>query len=205
MDERDWFGNGGVDDTADVEWDAVFADLEDEFAGRQALELADEVADRTRREVAQVSLRQRLAASAGSELMLTLQGGARLTGRVERSGVDWTVLVDATGLRALVALAAVVTVTGLPTSALPDPPETSGAGVIARRTTYAYLLRALARDRAPATLLLVDGARLTGTVDRVGADFVDLAEHDLAEVRRPGAVVERRTLTLAAVAAVLAR
>src|SRR5688500_1054924 len=89
---------------AGVEWDALFADLEDEFAGRQALELADEVADRTRREVAQLSLRQRLAAAVGCELRLSLSGGARLAGRVERSGVDWTVLLDESGQRAVVAL-----------------------------------------------------------------------------------------------------
>ena len=188
-----------------VDWEAVFGDLEAEYEGRRAAELHDEVADRTRREVAQLALRQRVAAAAGADLRLTLLGGERLDGRVDRAGVDWLVVVDAVGGRALVSLPGVASVTGLPMAAQPDPPPGSAAAVLAERMTFGYVLRAVARDRSGVTLLLVTGGRLTGTVDRVGADFLDLAEHDAGEPRRADAVVARRTVALASIAAVLVR
>ena len=188
-----------------VDWDGLFGDLEAEFAGQRDAELAGEVADRTRREVAQLALRQRFAAAPGVLLRISLLGGETVAGRLDRSGVDWAVLVDPVGARILVSLPAVATVAGLPLAAQPDPESGTAAALIAARTTFGYVLRAVARDRSTATLLLVTGARLTGTVDRVGADFLDLAEHDLGEARRADAVTGRRSVALATVAAVLVR
>jgi hypothetical protein len=48
----------------------------------------------------------------------------------------------------------------------------------------------------------VDGTTVDGTFDRVGADFVELAEHARGEPRRAAAVSRVRTVPLAAVAVV---
>jgi hypothetical protein len=63
-------------------------------------------------------------------------------------------------------------------------------------------LRAIARDRTPVAVLLRDATTVAGTLDRVGADYIDVAEHAPQEPRRSGAVVRARTIPFAAVAAV---
>ena len=49
---------------------------------------------------------------------------------------------------------------------------------------------------------LVDGGRVDGTVEAVGSDYLEIAEHDPGEARRRRAVKARRFLGLAAIAAV---
>ena len=81
----------------------------------------------------------------------------------------------------LVPTRAVVAVRGLTRAVAPAP------GPVLRRLGTGHVLRGLARDRAPVSVHA--GAEvLTGTIDRVGADHLDLALHDLGEPRRPGAV-----------------
>jgi hypothetical protein len=64
-------------------------------------------------------------------------------------------------------------------------------------------LRGIARDRSVVRIDLTgtDGA-LDGTIDRVGADFVDVAEHPPGEPRRRGNVRSSVLVPTAAIAAV---
>jgi hypothetical protein len=87
--------------------------------------------------------------------------------------------------RALVPLAAVAAVDGLATHAAP------AAGVVESRLGLGHALRALARDRV-VVRVRTGGTDLTGRIERVGADHVDLADVDGA--RRGGWAVAFATL-----------
>ncbi len=178
-----------------MRWERLFEDLEalweaDELAHRSA-----EVADRTRRERATVALVDRLVAHRG-ELEILLTGGRRIVGEPQELGADFVLLVGG-GRSHLVPLAAVVQVTGLGS-------RSAGPQKVARvrRFGLGYALRILARDRAAVVLQDVSGRSLTGTVDIVGVDHLDLAEHPLDLPRRGEYVRARRTLPLSAVVCV---
>ena len=96
------------------------------------------------------------------------------------------------------ALAAVRTVAGLGRrTAVPEP-----AGSVRARLDLRRALRGLARDRSGVQIVLDDGGTLNGTLDRVGADYVDLAVHPVDEPRRHEAVQEVRAVVIDAVAVV---
>lgn len=187
-----------VADSASVRWEALFRDLEAQLEATEQAELADEVADRSRLEAARLRLADRLRAADGAELTLAVGAAGAVTGRIRRVGADWLLLVDGAGREALVPLEAVIGVTGLPHAAV-DPERT---GAVDRRLGLGYALRAIARDRTPVRVLLRDGGVLTGTVDRVGADYAEIAVHPLDEPRRPGAVVGMHVVAFGGVAVV---
>ena len=177
-----------------MRWDALFADLEAQLDAGQAAELALEVADRQRAEQAGVALADRVRAHAGQGLRMWLRDGSTVEGTVGDAAAEWVVLHDGPA-QLLVPWAGVVSVAGL--SRLVAPP----AGQVLARLGLRHALRALARDRV-AVRLYVERGELTGTIDRVGADHVDVAEHVPGESRRPGAVRAVRTVRTAALLAV---
>jgi len=87
----------------------------------------------------------------------------------------------------LVPLTAVVAVPGLGPAALAAAPGR-------RPLPLTVVLRGLARDRATVRIRLHGGRILDGTVDRVGSDHIDVAEHPVDEPRRNAAV--RRVVTV---------
>jgi hypothetical protein len=179
-----------------VRWERLFGDLEAQLEAAERAELDDEVADRTRREVARTELVDRLRAATGSRLDVTLRGTGVVTATVERVGADWVLLAESHRATLLAPVAAITSVRNLGRAAAAPPDE------VARRLDVRFVLRGLARDRAAVALLLDDGAALTGTIDRVGADHLDLAEHPLDVPRRTGLVPAVRTVPLAALTAV---
>lgn len=179
-----------------VRWKGLFDDLEGQLDAADAAELAGEVADRSRREAALVRLRDRLRASEGAELSVHVHGSAMVRGRLEGTGPDW-LLLDERGTEVLVPLAAVLGVTGAGAGR-----SVTDDGPVAARLDLRWALRGLARSRTGVALGLVDGSLVTGTLDRVGADHVDVAEHGRGEARRAGAVRQVRLVPLAALALV---
>ena len=165
-----------------MRWQKLFADLEAQFvAAESAAELA-ESASRTRAEGGSVGLAERLAGAVGQPVRLRCRGAGQVAGVLAEVGPDW-VLLDAGGGRELLVVTRTVTlVSGLVrrTEAVDARPRV--------RTDLRRALRGLVRDRSAVTVALEDGGHLTGTIDRVGADFVEMAEHPAGEPRRASAV-----------------
>ncbi len=172
-----------------MRWESLFADLGGQLDAAERLELDDEVAERVRGETGTLRLVDRLRAAVGRTVAVRLRGEARLEGAVTTVGAEWFTLRETGGREVLVALGAVLAVSGVGSAAAVPGSE----GPVTARLGLRYALRRLARDRAVVAVRLVDGSAVTGTLDRVGADFVEIAEHALDVPRREGAVV-RRTL-----------
>ena len=180
-----------------MRWQKLFADLEAQFAvAVSAGELA-ESASRARAEVGSVALRERLAGAAGQPLRLRCRGAGQVTGVLAEVGPDWLLISDEQGREVLVATRAVTVVSGLVRRTQPDADER-----LRVRTDLRRALRGLVRDRSTVSLALEDGSRLTGTLDRVGADFVEIAEHAVGEARRVPAVRAVHAVPLQVIAVV---
>lgn len=181
-----------------MRWRELFEDLEAQLQAAEAAELQSEVAERTRTEQARTATVDRVRAAAAAPLSVAVPGHGVLRGAVADAGVDWLLLTEAGGREALVPLAAVLWVGGLPRDVRPaDPGDRVGRALDLR-----WALRGLARDRSAVLVGLVDGTTVAGTLDRVGADHVEVAEHAPGEPRRAVAVRGVRLVPLTAVALV---
>lgn len=175
-----------------MRWDALFADLEAAVEGAQRLEYEAEVAEQARAEYAAVRLADRLRAHAGRRIVCHLVDGQRLEGAVREVGPHWVILQGAQG-QVLVPGPALAGVDGLGRSAaLPD-------GELARRLGLGVVLRGLAVRRVPVRLALHGGELAAGTVDRVGADHLDLAVHAPDEACRCAGATAVRLVPFGAV------
>ncbi len=155
-----------------MRWDALFSDLEGQWAAAEAAELAAEVADRSRLEAARLRLVDRLAANVGTPSTVRLVSGDVVTGPITSYGPDWALVLDETGRSVLVPAAAVLWVTGLGRMSA-DP---SRPAKVESKLDLRYALRRLVRDRGEVLICFVDGSRVTGALVRAGADFVEVSE-----------------------------
>jgi hypothetical protein len=174
----------------------LFDDLDAQLEAAERAERAAESADLRRMEVSRISLAERLGAAVGADVTLSIEGVDTVAGELRQVGHDWLLVDSAPGGETVVALAAVVSASGLPVGAAPPADEAD------RRLGLGLVLRRLARDRLPVTVVTRTGAGWTGTVDRVGVDHLDLAEHAADQPRRATDVRRVRTIAFAAVAIV---
>jgi len=179
-----------------MRWDDLFADLE-----AQARELADgqrsgEIEERTRAETARIAVVDRLRPAVGSQLKLRCSGGASVSGTLVRVNREWLLIDAGAGREAWVIAREIVMVIGLGRlSAVPG-----SSGVVESRLGLRHALRAIARDRSILRVRLIDGSVLDGTLDRVGADFAEIALHPAGEIRRRAVVREVAVVPFGALA-----
>lgn len=161
-----------------MRWDRLFDDLEAQLDDQERQERLAEVTDRVRQERAQLGLHDRLRAAMADGQVVTFQvaGAGLVEGEVLDVGADW-LLVGSAERADLVTFAAIRAVRGL-------AGRTPAASAVARRFGLGAALRALARDRRAVEVVDIEGARWPGTVDAVGHDTFDLAEHPLDLPRR---------------------
>jgi hypothetical protein len=198
-----------------MRWDRLFSDLEARFEEIADSEAVAEMADRQRIAVGAVGLTQRLAGSLGQPIRVRVAGGTTVGGVLSRVGPDWLLLAEGQGRDVLIATRAVASVEGL-TAATALP-----LSAVALKLDLRYAVRGVARDRSPVVVLVaggsvggsvsgstgaaepgpaLSGTEITGTIDRVGTDFAEIAVHAAWEPRRAATV---RSVVLVPLAAVL--
>lgn len=177
-----------------MRWSDLFADLEAQLEAADRAALSAQVADATRRERAAVSWADRAVTAIGARLTIQTAAGA-VSGVLRDIGSDWLLIEQDARGSAVVPFAAVLSVLGLPSRSDDD----RGFG---RRFAVGVALRAIARDRGVVTVLDVHGGESTGTIDAVGSDYLDIAEHPSDAVRRRGAITGHRVVPFVAIAVV---
>lgn len=181
-----------------MRWERLFEDLEAQLAAEASRERDAEVADRTRRERALLGLHERLTAAVGAAPVAIVVAGAGLvSGGAVRVGPDWVLVEEASEREVLVPFGAIRALTGL------GGAQTTGA--VAKGFGLGAVLRAVSRDRAAVELVDVGGGRFAGTIDAVGQDAFDVAEHPLDVPRRSRHVLATRTVPFHALALVRRR
>lgn len=185
-----------------MRWDALFTDMEAQFAEGGKLAVESEISERARAEAASLVLADRLRGGLGCQVALTLLGGRTFEGRLSHAGAD-AVLLDESRCQVLVPYGAVARYSGLGMVSLAESSH------VRRRIGLAHALRSLARDRAAVTVLLryvpVSDSGLTGVIDRVGADFLDVALVSPGEARRAAQVREVATIPFESLGAIRSR
>lgn len=182
-----------------MRWDDLFADLEAQVDALATGERAAEVEERARAEIGRVTLVDRLRPHTGARITVGCTGVLTITGVLRRVGPDWLLVDEGSGREAVLPLLSVLTVAG--PGRLSAPP--GSLGVVDSRLGLRSALRAVARDRSAVRVHLSEAAAgvLDGTLDRVGADFCELATHAPGELRRRGDVRGVVTIPFTALAA----
>ncbi|HVD13947.1 MAG TPA: hypothetical protein VNK73_05820 [Actinomycetota bacterium] len=172
----------------------VFEELEAEFEAGLRREAEQETVAAIRAQVGATNLWEQLARHVGTEAVA--RAGAHVVrGTVAASYPDFFVLQDPEGGQHLVRVQA-SSLALSPGHEPLQPAPSSAAG----RFHLALALRELARRREPVRLELVDGNTVHGTIEAVGSDYLELAEHEVGEARREAVVRARRFAAFAAIA-----
>lgn len=189
-----------------MRWEQLFNDLDAQFDDLADEQMMAELADRERVALGAVSMGQRIAGAIGRPVRVRTTVGLVVTGQLRKVGPDWLLLQEGVGRDALVASTALGQVEGLSTTS-----GTALAGVDLR-LDLRFVLRGLVRDRSPVAVVMRGGGgdppglytESTGTIDRIGADFLELAVHAAWEPRRAASVRSVVLIPLAAVVLVRA-
>jgi hypothetical protein len=191
-----------------MRWDNLFDDLESQLEQELGAEEGDLLAEEERLRLGRLTLRDRVIAmtrpgdGAGGPLKVALCDGSVATVAVGSVGRDWIVgeLVGARRGSCVIPMAAVAALLPTPEQqarSVGVEPAAEPTASLSARLGLAFVLRDLCRRRAAVELSTASADRLHGTIDRVGRDHLDLAEHEAGVPRRAAAVDRIRILPFA--------
>jgi len=172
----------------------VFEELEAEFEAGLRHEAEQEAVAAIRAEVGATPLWEQVARRIGADAVVRA-GSRTLRGTVVASYPDFFALQGHDGGQHLIRFPAVSVALSPGRAALQPAPDRGQ-----RRYHFVLALRELARRREPVRVELADGDTAEGTIEAVGSDYLELAEHEVGEARREAAVRARRFAAFAAIA-----
>ncbi|UNK69680.1 hypothetical protein [Microbacterium sp. H1-D42] len=185
-----------------MEWQHLFDDLEGQLAAEWEAERAALDAESERLRISKLTLRDRLQAMVGSEstVLLELLSGERWEAPFRVVGADW-IGVSASGdarlrIVPLTAICSFGVDHGILLASLTSAPSDTD---LRGRMSFGFVLRDIARRHTPVTIGMQNGDPLQGSIDRAGADHLDLALHDANEPRRTRGVRGFRSIPFTAV------
>lgn len=188
-----------------VRWNRFFEDLEDQLDSEWEAERAALDTEAERLRLSRVALRERLVALVGDPRPVTLHliDAGPVVGTIDRVGADWVASVGTDGTAAtVVPLHAVAQIALAPDAVLASVREADAGPALGQRMGFGFVLRDLVRRRVEVAVHLAGGQVLAGTIDRAGADHLDVALHEPGSPRRAANVVGFRVVPFAAVRAV---
>jgi hypothetical protein len=189
-----------------MRWDNLFDDLESQLEQEIGAEDIDLLAEEERLRLGRLGLRDRLRAmsTAGEPIRLILRDGTRVAVEVGAIGRDWIAgEICGDGHRFVSSVIPIASIAGcLPTQAQTaasvGTEAESAVLSLSARLGLPFVLRDLCRRRA-AVNVRTSRELLHGTIDRVGRDHFDLAEHEPGVARRERAVRAMRLVPVAEV------
>ncbi|WP_344792560.1 hypothetical protein [Gryllotalpicola daejeonensis] len=191
-----------------MRFDLLFDDLEAQLESQLAAEGAQQRGEEERLRAARTSLRERLASvagRAGAGIRLRLIDGSAIDVSPVTVGRDWLAADLPGGGGCVVPIAAIASVALSSAQVMASrermPEQAPPAqGALTAKIGIGVVLRDLARRRVPLDVLSrAEPAPVHGTIDRVGADHLDLAVHERGAARRASSVLEHRIIALPAV------
>lgn len=185
-----------------MRWDHLFDDLAGQLEHELQAEQADLHQEEERLRLGRMPMRDRLVALRGAaegqpaRIRCRVRSGEVVRLRLVTVGRDWMAgdLDEPPGRdQAIVPFSAVDALLLSPEQALLSLETVAERSELAARLGIAFLLRDLCRRRTVVTVRTLAGDA-TGTIDRVGRDHLDLAEHDRDQVRRTSEVQQVRVI-----------
>lgn len=202
--ENFFVGVGGNRYRLGMRWESLFDDLAGQLEHELQSEQADLRHEEERLRVGRLPLRDRLVALRGSpdpmaaHLRCRLRSGDTIRLRLLTVGRDW-IAGDLEGSPAreqgIIPFTAIDALLMTPEDALASLTPVAERSELAARLGIGFLLRDLCRRRATVTVR-TESAETSGTIDRVGRDHFDLAEHDRDVARRAGDVRQIRIVPI---------
>ena len=189
-----------------MRWENLFDDLAGQLEHELEAEEIDVRGEEERLRLGRLTVRDRLVAlheaSAGPDarvLRVQLADGESLSLAPRSIGRDWVMgelaVERGRGAQCVIPFAAIASLE-LASDHVDASTRSPASPRLADRLGLTFVLRDLARRRR-AVELHVGSRILHGTIDRVGRDHLDLAEHEAGEPRRDTAVSRVRLVPLA--------